>query len=399
MPSLSFLSSARRAFGTWIVLLLLLVAGCGGDGGVDSGGTGGAAFASGPITGFGSVIVAGVHFDASNAAIQDSDGNARVASDLALGMSVEVRGGAIAPDANGNDASTASSILVTSAVLGPVEATDLAGRTLTVLGQTVDVTDGTVFEPALVGGQSALAVGDVIEVYGAFVAATGRVVATRVERRPTATHYAVKGAIAGLDTVARTFAIGATRISYFTLGAQAGLANGSIVRVIVFTSPLTGRVWDVARLGSGAPLLDDRRDGRVEGIVSAFTSTTSFSVNGAPVDASQAQFPNGNAGLGLGAAVKVKGQTVNGIVVATEVDVETGDVPGGGSFDVRDTITAIDTVGQTFVLHGLTVSYAGTTDIRHGTAADLAVGKQVEVRGVLSPDGTQLQATRIDFGG
>jgi hypothetical protein len=395
MAPLPFLVRAGRWLGA-MSLLLLVLAGCGGEGGVDSGGTGGAAsFASGPITGFGSIIVAGVHFDESSATVQDADGNAHVASDLALGMTVEVRGGPIAPDANGDDAATASSIVIASAVLGPVEANDPAGHTITVLGQTVDATDGTVF--ALAGGQAALSPGDIVEVYGSFVAATGRIVATRIERRPVATFFALRGAVSGLDTVAHTFAIGATRFSYLGQGLPAGLANAVVVRVVVITSPLTGRVWTLLRLASAVPMLDDGHAGRLEGIVSAFTSTSAFSVNGVPVDASQAQFPDGATGLGLGAAVEVEGTSTNGVLVATQVVVESGDVPGGGAFDVRGTITALDSTAQTFVVHGVTVSYAGTVDIRKGTAADLAIGRHVEARGTLSTDGTELDATRIDF--
>jgi hypothetical protein len=43
------------------------------------------------------------------------------------------------------------------------------------------------------------------------------------------------------------------------------------------------------------------------------------------------------------------------------------------------------------------VSYSGTVDFRDGSAADLAVGREVEARGTLSADGTRLQAQRIDF--
>ena len=41
---------------------------------------------------------------------------------------------------------------------------------------------------------------------------------------------------------------------------------------------------------------------------------------------------------------------------------------------------------------------SGTVDFREGTAAQLAVGVQLEVRCTLSADGTMLQATRISFG-
>ena len=68
-------------------------------------------------------------------------------------------------------------------------------------------------------------------------------------------------------------------------------------------------------------------------------------------------------------------------------------------FELHGAFTAIDTTAQTFVLRGITVAYGGGgVDFRKGTAAQLAVGVQVEVRGMLSADGTMLQATRISFG-
>ena len=85
----------QRAKVLWLALALVA---CGG--GVDSGGTGAtSSYASGPITGFGSVIVNGVRFDDSLASISDDDGTLRQRGDLRLGMSVEIRGSAISTDA------------------------------------------------------------------------------------------------------------------------------------------------------------------------------------------------------------------------------------------------------------------------------------------------------------
>ena len=180
------------------------VASCGG--GVDSGGTGApaTAFASGPITGFGSVIVNGVHFDDRSAAVSDADGNVRSRDDLRLGMTTDVRGSAIVIDADGNDASTATSIVFGSEIVGPVAASDLSARTLTVLGQTIDIAATTVFDTSLAGGQAALAVGDVVEVYGHVDAATGHYVATRIERKTSVAAFALRGIVAGLDARARS---------------------------------------------------------------------------------------------------------------------------------------------------------------------------------------------------
>jgi len=374
-----------------------LVAGCGG--GVDSGGTGApaTAFASGAITGFGSVIVADVHFDDRTAAIRDADGNARSRDELRLGMTVEARGSAIVRDADGHDASTATSIVVRSEMVGPVGASDLAARTLTVLGQTVEIATTTVLDGSLAGGQAALAVGDVVEVYASVDAATGHYLATRIEKKVGAVVFQLRGIVAGLDAAGRTFSIGATRISYAALAAPPPLASGSFVRVALALVPGTGGVWTALALGDMTPALDDREEAKLEGLVSAFSSTSQFSVNGTPVDARSAQFPDGTAGLALGQRVEVDGATVAGVLVATRVHLVSDSQDSGREFEVRGAIASLDVASKTFVVRNVIVGYSASVDFRDGTALDLAVGSDVEARGSLSSDGTRLQATRIDF--
>ena len=85
------------------------------------------------------------------------------------------------------------------------------------------------------------------------------------------------------------------------------------------------------------------------------------------------------------------------MLVATRVKVDHEDQGGDEEFEVDGRIVSLDTVAKTFVVREVTVSYAGEVDFRDGTAADLAVGRNVEVRGKLSADGTRLQAERIKF--
>jgi hypothetical protein len=387
----------RRAGG--MSLLAGLVVSCGG--GVDSGGTGApaTAFASGAITGFGSVIVANVHFDDRTAAVRDADGNVHSRDDLRLGMIVEARGSAIFSDADGNDASTATSIVFRSEMVGPIGASDPVARTLTVLGQTVAIDATTVFDDALASGQAALAVGDVVEIYASVDPANGRYLATRIERRTAALAFALRGIVANLDPVARSFTIGATRISYAGVNAAnvpATFANGSLVRLALALLPNAG-IWTAIAVGDGLPALDDHDQAKVEGLVSAFTSSTQFSVDGTPVNARLAQFPDGTAGLALGKRVEVDGATLAGVLVATRVRLISDSEEQGQEFDVRGPIAALDSGAKTFVVRSVTVSYAGPVDFRNGSAATLAVGSDVEARGMLSSDGTRLQATRIDF--
>jgi len=393
----SSLSVRVRAFASWL-LAGVLAAGCGG--GVDSGGTGAAptSFASGPITGFGSVIVNAVHYDDSSATVRDGSGTLRSRADLRLGMTTDVRGSAIVVDGRGRPVSTASSIVFASEIVGPVAANDLAARTLTVLGQPVDIMASTVFDDSLAGGQAALVVGGVVELYARLDVASGRYAATRVEAKPAGTTFSVRGIVSGLDTAARSFSFGSVRISYLGVAAvPSTLANGRFVRATLAAAPGAGGILTATALSDGAPPIEDHDEAKLEGRVSAFTSTTTFSVNGTPVDARGARFDDGPAGLALGARVEVEGTIVGGVLVATRVKVEDEDDGDNEEFEVAGPIVSLDTVARTFVVREVTVSYSGAVDFRDGTAADLAVGRKVEVRGTLSADGTRLQAERIEF--
>ncbi len=388
------------------LLALVVLAGCGG--GVDSGGTGApASYASGTITGFGSIIVNGVHFDERTAVVSDADGHPRSSADLRLGMTTEVHGTAITMDAAGNSVSTARSIVFASEIVGPVAANDPVAHTLTVLGQTVDVTTSTVFDAALAGGQAALALGDVVEIYAHVDPATGHYVATRIERRTAVTEYALRGIVAGLDPAARTFTIGATRVSYAGLATAAvpsTLANGRFVRVALATLLAPGGTWTALRLVDGQAQLDADEEASVKGIVSAFVSAAQFSVNGTPIDARSARF-SGAGAVKLGSRVEIEGSTSSaGVLVARDVTVEDDDAGSGGGvggeeYEASGTITALDTAAQTFVVRGVVVAYGGSVHFDNGNAASLAVGGRVHVHGVLSADGTRVQATEIEFEG
>ena len=82
-----------------MLLLMALAAACGGGGGVDTGGTGAtvSSYSVGRISGFGSIVVNGVHFDESGASIVDDDGAPHRRDELQLGMTVNVDAGGLTP--------------------------------------------------------------------------------------------------------------------------------------------------------------------------------------------------------------------------------------------------------------------------------------------------------------
>lgn len=376
----------------------LLVA-CGGGGDTEAPNvapTGATTYTQGAISGFGSVIVGGVRFDDSSASVSDDDGGSRSRSELKLGMMVEVDAGAV-------NRATASAqalhIRMGSEVVGPVGIVDTTASTVKVLGQTVLVTPSTIFDDSLAGGLTALTAGEVIEVHGILDIANARIVATRIEPKATALVFKLRGVIETLDTTAMTFTINGEPISYAGLPAAMvppGLTKGQVVRVLLQTTQVGG-MWVATGLRGGLRLPEARREAHVEGAITAFTSATDFEVNGLKVDAASASFPDGNAGIVLGARVEVEGTVVNGVLVATKVEIEEHRNQGVREWELHGLMGNLDTTAKTFSLRGLTVWYGGTVEYRDGTEASLADGKRVEVKGVLSADRTRVEARRIRF--
>ena len=388
-----------RRDGLMLTLLgsALTLAGCGGGGGggvagVSSGGTG--SFSAGPITGFGSIIVGGIRFEDSTASsIRDvDDDNKDLRGQLKLGMMVRVKG-----KPKKIDRADADDIEVRSELLGPIDSIDTGAKTLVVLGQTVQVTTATFFEDGLTG-LPALAVGNVVEVHGFVDPLTNRLSATRIERKVLLNVKAFKlqGTVSAFDANAKTFKIGTLTISFATsvnTPASLVLTNGLLVRVRLATIPNTG-TRTALKIRAVEVEVEDRDEAEVQGTITAFTSSSKFSVHGVPVDASGASVP---AGLKLGDRVEVDGRLVKGVLVATQVKLE--DENDQLKFELHGAISGLNTSAKTFVLRGLTVDYNATTDFRPAgkTVANLVNGVSVEVKGPASPDGTKVKANRISF--
>lgn len=398
-PNLHFTPTRRAwAAATAAALAALVLAACGG--GVGTGGTGGNAtvYAAGPITGFGSVIVGGVRFDDSAATVEDGDGTRRSRDELRLGMTVEVDSSAISSDSSGSRAN-ASRIRFESELVGLVGAVDAAGGSFTLLGQRVTVDDNTVFDERLAGGLAGLTLGQPVEVYAEFDAALQRYRATRVEPAALALGLRLRGQLAAVDSAAQTLRIGATSYGYAgATGVPAGLAAGQFVRLRLELDLTPTPRWVVRSFGTALQALPDADGLKVEGLISGFASAGAFSVNGRAVDASAAAFPDGTAGLGAGVRVEVEGTVRAGVLRATKVSIKSDAQVRDRGFEVSGAITAVNAGARTISVRGVTVGTA-RADLRfdNGSAADLVVGRSVEVRGQLSADRRTVEATRIRF--
>lgn len=383
----------RRSF-TLAAMSSAVLAACGGGGGggiagISTGGTG--SFSSGTVRGFGSIIVNGVRYDDSRASVFADDGVAVGSSAVRLGMVVEVNGGSITTDAAGVASAIANSVAIRSEIKGPVSA--VSGNTLTILGQQILVTASTVFDDN-VGGLATVRVNDVLEVYGLFVS-SGNYNATRVERvTGVNASFKLRGVVSNLNTTNRTFNIGTVAVGYTAITPSITLQNGQFVRTTLSLVPGVNGVYQATSIVNSATLAAAATSGleaEVEGYVTSFTSATSFSVNGVPVDARNAT-RTPTTGLVLGAEVEVSGTVQNGVLVAREVKLESASE--NERFEVKGMMTSLNTQARTFVVRGVTVNYASAIFTR-GTAATLANGQTIEAKGVLGTDRVTLVASEV----
>lgn len=401
----------RRLLGGSVASATLVLMGCGsgsssdqpgilpGDGsaGIGTGGTGSfsGSFASGPIRGFGSIIVGSVHYDEAGAQILGDDGQPASAADLRLGMTIDVSGSEVARDAGGRQRARASSIHVRSEIEGPVTAVDIAASTFTVLGQVVRVTASTVFDDDLRGGLAALRVGQVVEVHG-LLQGDGRYTATRIDDEDDTGPWKLRGRVSEHDGRARRLRIGTTTISYADLADDfPDLAEGRYVRVEFDITPDAGGTWNARRLDVFHSAIRTPAAGgvkaEIEGYITSFSGPTRFAVNGIEVDASGARWLP--AGLGLGVRVEIEGTLgEDGVLIAREVEIDDDD----DEFEIEGSIASVFPGNQTFVVLGVTVDYSGAR-FSHGTASGLAPGVRVEVEGRLAGDGTTLVASKVEF--
>lgn len=378
--------------------LSVLLSACGGGGGGDiagvgTGGTGtiSSTVSVGPISGFGSIIVAGVRFDDTTATVTDEDGAVRSRDDLKLGMVTAISGTADFTALTG----VATGIRFGSDVLGPVTSIDVSNARLVVLGATVSVKATTVFADGL-GGLAALRPGDLVEVYGFYNAASGGYTATRIERKTSATRYTLRGPVELLDSANQRFTLAGVTIDYASvpLAARPSLANGVIVRASA-SSGLSGGVWRVESLGSAPRAALSDGEAKIEGDIGTMLSATRFIVDGVTVDAASASI---SGTLAVGRRVEAEGRASGGVLVAKEVEVSDEDATSDEAFEITALITDFDPPSLRFRLRGQLVDASRTGVVYEGgTAANLANGRKIELKGYFDAPSGAVIARKIHF--
>jgi len=266
---------------------------CGGTG-IDlaGGGTSGTGVSTGSISGFGSVVMNGVHYLTDSDVAPDfithkfshgMDNSSMTDRDLfRVGMVVTIRHGA-------ND-NNAQRIEYQDNLQGPIAAKNSgADNTLTVLGQTVVVGDAAVF--------ASLDLNEIVQVSG-FVDSAGRIRATYIDRNLQSHHHGgeieVKGFVSGLSSSGFRLGplpggTGTTVTVSFSPAVGAGLADGMYVQVVTTDPQPVSGVITATRIDPLSPrtVFPEKSIVDLEGLITASPSgsanTLSFDVEGKPV--------------------------------------------------------------------------------------------------------------------
>ena len=299
---------------------------------------------TGTITGFGSVIVNGVHYSTSGSTISTDDNPSALEQELAVGMVVQLEG-TVKSDGSGG---TARTIKYGAQLEGPVTFIDLANKQITMLGQIVQTDDLTVFERTTL---ATIKVGDILEVSGV-VKAAGQFYASRVEHETKqANSFKVFGTVANLDTTAQTFSVSDLKVKYSTARFEdftmAELANGQAVKV-------KGQQYDTATNSIVATVVDLQKSTPatsekvwMEGIVSGYQPDVSLVLNGQTfLLTADTKFEYGlKTLLANGISIKLKAKQVGG-----NWQIEKVSFINQAVMKLSGNVSAIDLTNNTFTI-------------------------------------------------
>ena len=386
----------------------VLVTACGGSGGGSTGdpspvtGATRTTYVTGAISGFGSVIVNGVHYE-SDSAVVTLEGRSGTVGQLRVGEVVHLKA-----EVDGQGNAHAKTIDQERLAQGTVQAVDVAAGTLTITGQLIRVDNETSFDDTIPGGSLAgVAVGDRVEVHG-FASAGGEARATRIETADAGdAEVELTGPVSALDTVAQRFTVGTQVVDYRTATLEgfpaSGLAAGDLVEV-EGTTILEDGALKAVKVQKEDGGLDGRSGdgGELEGLVTRFVSATDFDVAGQKVTTtSSTSFVGGTAAdLELDVKVEVEGKLdASGVLVAAKVVFRhASPVKVAASVEAVDaTAGTLRVLGVTFVITADTRKEDQETDDHFFNLSDVRVGDWVELSGYPDPAGSaRVIATRME---
>jgi hypothetical protein len=388
----------------------------GGSGGPSSGGgVGGTGVTTGPITAFGSIFVNEIEWFIDNSEIE-FDEQMGSEDDLRIGMVVRVEGEIDREAGTGQ----AQRVYFDDELEGPIERITDVGldgliKELLILGRTVQIQAGVTQFDDDEGddeedsdsdfGFDTIAVGDVVEVSG-LIDQNGTIRATHIELEGEikfgVTEVELKGIIEGFVDGSSEFMIGAVTVHFDPTGENTdlsdlpgGVRNGEFVEV-EGTITAVNEV-DASEIELEDEFDDDDEDGdefSITGFVQDYMGIDDFFVGSQAVDASDAEFENGNASmLEAGVLVEVEGEILDGVLIAEEVEFES-DVEISAAIASDDDIDP--ETGRVFVL-GIEVKVSPSTKLEDSLSGvepfgldNLKAGDFLKIKGIAQGSGIVL---------
>jgi hypothetical protein len=386
-----------------------------GDGICDNADTDSAAqgesLSSGVVSAFGSIYINGVKYDTAEAEFVNGDlddlPNAEL--DLDVGDVVWVRGTVNEDGVTG----VAHTVIYDVDLVGTVAAIAPLTSTITVLGRNVKINSDTVFgDNFALAELSDIALGEVLKISG-FDQLDGSLLATRIDKdiSTTALLYEVEGMISALDASAASLNIGPQVINYAGFNSSftpslnqwvqvKGSINDSGV-LIASSIEIETRQGDYGlSAGDVANELSGDTKIALEGVISEYSDSSTFAINGYAVQTStETLYIGGDASdVSLGARLSVRGvRSDDGqTLLVSRVYVRPP-----SNLEVEGNITAIDVLVGSVEVGGITVQIQSTTQLEDETGVyrkfsieHLNVGDYIDVNGQF--DGAQLIAYRLE---
>ncbi len=383
-----------------VAIALTAMVACGGGGSTSASlpGTGGTGItASGPIEGFGSVIVNGIKFDETVARVT-IDGETQGVDQLRLGMTAQVEGNKssapVTPTVLVKAQGEAKSIEVWSIAQGSVTQV-LSSSSFIVSGMTMVVDSGSV----LVGAASVgnLAGNRQVKIWGqpadsdfAVWSVTRLEVLNDVVNTVTTGKVSLRFGVASLN-------------GYVLSGNTTAIKDGQLVRATgtVSTAPSnTLTLVKLTTLADSPSAYPSTGLAELQGIVTSVlgTSTTTpskvtrIAVGTAVVDTSNAAVHPMDASLSAGVRVEVEGRWSNGVLIADHFEIKSSQQLQ--EVEMEAVIEQFTSVSNFFV-RGQRCDASGLTRVGNGSLSSLRTGLRVHLHGLKSGDTVRITELEI----
>ena len=171
---------------------------------------------------------------------------------------------------------------------------------------------------------------------------------------------------------------------FMLTGSAAGnLTMGQLVRVRgALSASGTGLVIERVDVQGPALAMQSKGEVKIEGLVTALTSTTRFTMAGFQVDVSKAMLVPMGVQIAVGSRLEVQGTWLAGVLIATKVELE--DEQSLKTVELKGMINPFTDVSD-FVVRGQRCDARQAT-VSHGSMAELRSGVMVKLKGTKAGD-------------